>query len=123
MYTRPKTRLGKPLKMFLPKHRWIQEIEVGDVLRARSGLLRVVRHVSKRQGGVVWVYFTIKHCSWTRRCYTLYSMNDLIQRGFKPTGKKFPVGEDPFDNLILNEMAFVGSDPPMLTCCDVEGIG
>lgn len=65
---------------------WIPKIKKGDVLRSGTGILRVVRDVHHAHVGDhvrVSVTFTIRRCSWTQRCYTVYTGNDLVQMGYR----------------------------------------
>ena len=103
--------------------KWIKQVKVGDVLKSRSGLLRVVRYVNHHAGGCrTWVSFTINHCSWTGRCYTMYEGNDLIQFGYRPVRVRMKLRKK-IDKAILREIVDVRGGKPTLTCCDVEGIG
>jgi hypothetical protein len=100
---------------------WISKIQVGDVLKNRSGTLRIVRavHHSRVCDHIrTSVYFTIKHCSWTGRCYTILGGNDLVQNGYQPTGAKVKLRAR-FDRFIEEEFEMPN---PILTCCDVRGI-
>ena len=96
---------------------WISQIRKGDVLRAPSGLLRVVRAVN-HENQKTSVHFSIKHCSWTRRCYTVYFGADLKTMGYRPTGKRMRLRRE-IDAVIEADF---GVTRPKLTCCDVEGI-
>lgn len=111
---------------------WIHRIKRGDILRSGSGLLRVVRSVSHSLipvgcGGTrkphfrTTVIFTIQHCSWTGRCYTVYTGNDLVQIGYRPTRGRIRLNRK-IDRRIEQEFR---EHPrvPGLSCCDVEGIG
>lgn len=101
---------------------WVDEVEVGDILRAPNGVLRVVRAVHRykkpRWPIKTWVYFTIRRCSWTHRCYTLLCGTDLKARGYRPTGKKFKLNKR-IDRKIEKEF---GMFKAKLRCCDVEAI-
>lgn len=72
-----------------PAPDWFSKVQAGDVLRTPSGDLRLVRAVHRnppkprRKREQVWVYFAIRHCSWTGRCYTLYSDSDSYLRQFE----------------------------------------
>jgi len=70
---------------------WINRIQAGDVLETPHGDQRLVRHVHRREGkrghpSKVWVYFAIRRCSWTGRCYTLYSSEDDYLRRMRFVG-------------------------------------
>lgn len=70
---------------------WIVQLKVGDVVRTRSGRLRIVRHVSHHKnmyGTRVCLSFTIQRRSWTNRAYTTVTGNDLVQAGWQPTRAK-----------------------------------
>ena len=99
---------------------------VGDVYRARNGVLRIVRHVSVCQNDralvnerKTWVYFTIRRCSWTRRCYTLYNLAELEYFGYSFTGKRVKGWTDKYQDQI-DRVIQAGTQE--LTCCQVEGI-
>jgi hypothetical protein len=100
--------------------------KVGDIYRAPNGVLRVVRHVSicQNERSVVnerktWVFFTIRHCSWTRRCYTLYSIAELKSLGYRLTGKRVLRWADKYQERVDR---VIQNSSQELTCCDVEGI-
>lgn len=100
---------------------WVKRIRVGDVLRARSGLLRVVREVH-HEGTKTVVTFAIKRCSWTGRCYTVYFHNDLKSMGFRPTGKRMRLSRE-IDRAIREEIVeHYIPEKIKLHCCDVKGI-
>jgi len=69
----------------------------------------------------VYVYFTIAHTSWTNRCYTLYTTNELYFLGYRRTGKHVHSFNE-YEQAIADEMekCYV---PPMLKARDVKGIG
>jgi len=109
---------------------WIHRIKKGDVLRMPSGRLRVVRYVnhSVTSKGVAHpvprttVIFSIAHCSWTSRCYTTYTGNDLVQMGYRPTKARVRL-RSKLDRQIEEE--FMRRGPASLCklhCCDVIGI-
>lgn len=99
---------------------WISRIRKGDVLRSRNGVLRVVRAVSHTRRTTVT--FVIRRCSWTTRCYTIYTGNDLRQMGYAPTNVRMPL-RTKFDRLIEAEFHRPGpANVCFLHCCDVTGI-
>ena len=114
-----------------PTQRWIAKIKRGDILRSRSGMLRVVREVTHSDQGIYGirtsVTFTIKTCSWTGRCYTVYTGNDLVQMGFRPTRARVSLRKK-----IDREIACQIRDRPFpdmrlpkrysIACCDVRDI-
>jgi len=103
--------------------KWIERIEKGDILRSKSGLLRIVRAVHhswipQSQQIRTSVTFTIKRCSWTGRCYTILNGSDLMTQGYQHTGKRIRL-QKKMDKEIAAEF---GQKPESLklTCCDVE---
>lgn len=104
---------------------WMKKIQRGDILRSRSGTIRVVREVSywKKSGSEhLCVTFLIRRCSWTHRPHTIYDANLLKQYGFKPTGIRMSL-KSQFDKAVEEEISRVRKvKPPILTCCDVIGI-
>jgi hypothetical protein len=112
----------RKLRINQRRHSWIKNIQAGDVLKSGSGLLRVVRKVthSKTRCSVT---FTIKHCSWTGRCYTTMSSSDLITFGYVSTGKKYPLTATMVDREIAYCIANHDIKDQTLKCCDVEGVG
>jgi hypothetical protein len=104
-----------------PAWAWIQHIRKGDVL-ASGSTLRVVRSVHHTERHT-YVFFTIKRCSWTRRCYTVLTQHDLKDRGFRATGKRVRL-RSKMDREIEAEInEHRQSSDVVLRCCDVEGIG
>lgn len=112
-----------------PQPEWMATLRVGDVLtNGRS--YRVVREVSRwhrvnrrtvaGEGPLKCVAFTIKHCSWTGRCYTILCASDLLQRGFRPAGVRVKL-DKPWDAAILHEITKC-AEPASLRCCDVRGV-
>lgn len=105
---------------------WAQEIQVGDILEAKSGLLRVVRYVSRKHGGSprkLWVAFAIQHCSWTRKPYTYYNVGELFLLGYRPLGLKSNLASE-FDFNLLSDIEGRHPDTKQCNfrCCDVIGI-
>jgi hypothetical protein len=99
--------------------KWPDILE-GEILRAPSGTLRVAR-VVHRGNGRVYVFFTIRHGSWTNRCYTLYTTNALFSIGYLRTGKHVH-SFDEFDQTVADEMISCNR-PPRLHPVDVKGMG
>lgn len=95
----------------------------GDVMRAPSGLLRIVRavHVNAISQGLrrVHIAFVIRHCSWTRRSITFYSYGELLCQGYRLTRGKVPLNLES-DKIIAADCE--SSEDRLLTCCDVRGI-
>ena len=101
---------------------WIKRIRKGDILRSGSGMLRVVRAVSHHGPSIpkTNVTFSIKRCSWTGRCYTVMTGNDLRQLGYRPTRGRMRL-RGKLDLLIEGDFGASPGDT-RLTCCDVEGV-
>jgi len=102
-----------------PQPEWMRNIREGDVLVSRTGFRRIVRRaVHFRSGDLYMVWMTIQRCSWTGRCYTVKTYNDLIFEGFTPAGYALTLTKD-LDKRIADEFHKLDKG---LTCCDVEGI-
>ncbi len=112
------------------KWAWLDEIQPGDVLLERGDInkLRVVRAVCRypkgdrygRDGFVRSVTFTIKHCSWVERCYTVLGRPDLKSRKFTPSGAR-KQAMTTLDKMIALDIT-KDSNEKRLDCCDVKGI-
>lgn len=98
---------------------WIKELRVGDVVRSGSGTLRTVRAVKhyKRRTNVT---FSILHCSWTGRCYTVMTDCDLRTFGYRPTGQRKRL-RSRLDRAVARDFG-KPKDRTRLSCCDVRGI-
>lgn len=104
-----------------PQPEWMSRVRVGSVIRERSGVLRIVRKLSRFDNGDLRnVYLTIRRCSWTGRCYTVCGYTDLRLRGVTllPVVVKL---NDEFDARIAAAMDQPGGQPYILRCCDVIG--
>lgn len=73
----------------------------------------------------IYCYFVIKHCSWTHRPYTLYSVAELYCMGVRPTGVNIRF-KDAFSQRLVGEMeesrAWTNGPGNDLTCCAVRGL-
>ena len=100
---------------------WLETLKVGDVIYHGGDKLkpRVIRSLSKKNGKLTSVTFTIKRCSWTHRCTTTYNRHDLTYLGFTKSRKKIPL-KTKLDKKIQKEI----DDHRLrqLDCCDVKGI-
>lgn len=118
------------------KYALLRSLKVGDVIAyGRSRTLRVVRQVSwhrKTGRGVPknhpyekgMFYFTIKKCSWTGRCYTVYSSVDLATIPIEVVSRRYVSKMPAFDQAFLNEIGVVKlMNRPLMDCCSVRGIG
>jgi|SRR5579872_560803 len=92
---------------------------VGQLIKSPAGLLRIARavHIASDDPKKVWVSFAIKHCSWTRRCYTVYSLDELLRTGYTVTRKRVKFNK--FDKRVNT---VIHKSSKEMTCCDVEGI-
>lgn len=110
--------------MRAPQPPWMRRVRVGDVLKDAVGNLRVVREARHYGGRLYGVTFTIAHCSWTGRCYTILNATDLRQRGFRPVGVRrrlnTKLDRQIADAIARNDLAH--RNGRALRCCDVEGI-
>jgi hypothetical protein len=99
---------------------WPYVVKKGDILRDSKGNLRVVRKVSYGLNGLpIYVSFTIKRCSWTRRPATTLIYTDLRIRGFVPTGssvKRWTVLDQKLDKAIQD------LECRNIYCWDVVGV-
>ncbi len=104
---------------------WISKIRKGDVLRSRTGMLRIVRHVShqmvKHHGLRTSVTFTIQRCSWTSRPHTVYTGNDLRQMGYQPVRGRFAL-RTKFDRTLEKDFDAPNAAACTFKCCDMKGI-
>jgi hypothetical protein len=102
----------------------MRRIRVGDVMKTKSGDLRVVRYVSYRKtswGERVMVAFAIRNCSWTGGCDTFLTASELAGRGFRPTGHRVRLNRQ-IDKLIAAEVGKKTWRPRKIGCCDVKGV-
>jgi hypothetical protein len=103
---------------------WMARVVVGSVLANGNSPWRVVRRVSRKANGDLWgVYFAIRHCSWTGRCYTVVTASDLKVRGFR----LMPVRAREFRSEIdIRIQRAINSNECRghysVTCCDVKGV-
>jgi hypothetical protein len=112
--------------MLNPDHKWIERIKLGDVLKSRSGDLRVVRWVRHSPipyyGIRTSVIFAIRRTSWTTPAYTVYTGNDLVQMGYRPTRAKHPLTAR-IDKRLLKSFEHNGGILPTdLRAWDVIGL-
>jgi hypothetical protein len=102
---------------------WMRDVVRGSVLAEGSGTWRVVRSVSRYvNGDLRAVTFTIRHCSWTGRCYTILGYSDLIQRGFHMVRVQPRALRSKFDRVIDRAIHQPCYEPYAARCCDVEGV-
>lgn len=95
--------------------------QVGDIFRAPSGVLRTVRAVrmdTQMNPRKIIVAFSILHCSWTHRCYTVYSIAELRGIGYTHLAQRRKFN-DPFEKE-LNRV--ISASSTEMDCCDVKGI-
>lgn len=110
------------VRMQLP---WMRDVVVGSVLKSGSGAWRVVREVHRyANGDLRSVTFTIRHCSWTGRCYTILGYTDLRILGYRMVPVR-PVRLKGEFNQKIHAAIHQGGGPRssyILRCCDVEGV-
>lgn len=98
---------------------WRDRIKVGDVLLTKRGNPRIVRKATYRPAGRLHcVTFTIKTCSWTKRCTTVLNRHDLKHGGYTSAGvtiKTMTRMDKIINRCIINHER-------LLDCCDVRGI-
>lgn len=108
---------------------WLDKVEAGDILMASSGVMRVVRSVSKTTkpyrgrsvGHLYGISLVILNCSWTGSCLTHINRSDLKLRKFSPTGKRKQKVEF-IDKLIAHDVLYDYRFKRKLSCCDVKGV-
>ena len=102
---------------------WMRTLQVGDVLAREHGPWRIVRRVSRYDDGDLRsVSFSIRRCSWTHRCYTVYWYNDLRMMGYRKIAVKRRRLTKRIDRQIAAAMNQDAWTPYILKCCDVEGV-
>ena len=102
---------------------WMRTIGVGDVIARLNGPWRVVRQVSRYQDGDLrTVALSIKRCSWTHRCYTIYGYNDLRMLGYRKIAVKRRALRKAIDRQIAASIHQPAWERRILKCCDVEGV-
>ena len=104
-----------------PQPPWMRSVKVGDVLTNRNGRSqRIVRAVSFYTcGALSCVTFTIRHCSWTHRCYTVLTYVDILGRGMLPSKHNVKL-KSRLDRKIAKDL--LDHRIQKLDCCDVQGI-
>lgn len=106
---------------------WVLRVRVGDVLKWPNGAMRPVRLVHDHGAGPrkIYCYFVIKHCSWTHRPYTLYSIAELYCLGVRPTGINIRFKDELSQRLVREAKdcrAWTHGRGNDLTCCAVRGL-
>jgi len=109
----PRSRISQP--------DWMAKVQVGDVLVNRLGFYRVVRGVSHRNGRLISLTFTIRHCSWTGRCHTNVDAHTLRAHGYEPTRARSKLASE-IDRKIAHDLQYENRFSPLLNCCDVRGV-
>lgn len=115
------------------KYALLKSLRTGDVIRL-NGSLRLIRKIEwrahKPKRGLPktytydkgWFYFAIRHCSWTRRPYTLYSSVDLASMHVELIGRNVHTKHETFDHAFLTAIEQRLDAPRLLSCCDVRGM-
>lgn len=113
---------------------WALEVGKGDVIRTKSGDLRVVREVHRHQkakgkgswGATIarrtYCFFAIRSCSWTGRPYTLYSIGEMVSMGWVPTSARPQRLDSGIDRTLEQDFGSNRSSDCALTCCGVRGL-
>lgn len=98
-------------------------LKVGHVIARKDGPYRIVRAVTRYWNGELrCVTLTIKHCSWTHRCYTILNSTDLRIMGYRRVPVKARRLHKRIDKQIVAAMHQPAWEPFVLKCCDVEGV-
>lgn len=102
---------------------WMRKVRPGSILR-KGKSLRVVREASRYPNGDLHcVTFVIKHCSWTRRPYTVVCYNDLRWMGYELVEGVTVKVDTEFDEKLKADMhkSRKHGDVFNYDCCDVKG--
>ena len=109
---------------------WSLTIQEGDVIRTKSGTLRVVRAVhrhpkaSGKGSGKATVarrcfcFFAIKRCSWTGAGYTVYNVAEMVGMGWLPTTAKPRPLKVEIDLKLRHDFEARDSRTRCVTCCE-----
>ncbi len=112
---------------------WAAEVQEGDVVKTKSGDLRIVRAVHRHPKATgkgsgkatkarrVWCFFAIKHCSWTGAGYTLYTIAEMVGMGWLPTSAKPRRMSAEIDVRLKSDFARPGKDR-CVRCCEAVGL-
>lgn len=112
---------------------WVYKVREGDVLKWPNGTMRPIRLLHNHAGRdtnlsrarAIYCYFVIKHCSWTHRPYTIYTVGELYCLGVRPTGVNVRF-KDELSKRLVCEMeesrAWTHGRGKDLTCCAVRGL-
>ncbi len=113
---------------------WSAEIQEGDVVRTKSGDLRVVRAVHRHpkatgkgsygatQARRTYCFFAIKHCSWTGAGYTLYNVAEMVGMGWLPTTAKPQKLTAEIDLKLRADFEARDSRSRCVRCCEAVGL-
>lgn len=100
---------------------WADDLSVGDLL-SNGRTTRTVRYVSRRGTRLSYVGLSIIRCSWTKRCYTIYHVRDVVYMGYSKIPGRARL-DRPIDRKISRAITCRdGAEGRSLTCCDVEGV-
>jgi len=102
---------------------WRDDLVVGSVVYegGNHSRPRIVRKITRKGNGLVHsVTFSILHCSWTERPYTVLCRSDLATRGFTPAGCRVITSKRRLDKRLAATIA--NHEDRRMTCCDVVGI-
>lgn len=103
-----------------PDPEWFAIVRPGDVLRAPSGALRVVRSVRRRENGRLRaIQFVKRRCSRYPSPTTIYFDTDFRQQRWEYVGARVKL-DQPFDHDIALHCEHHSNG--VLRQCDVVGI-
>ena len=103
-----------------PRH-WVDDLDVGDLVQFKSGVVRTVISVSKRPDGRLFAAaLPILHCSWTHAALTYVDRWFMRTYGNLHVGwvdvKRYPMMRKLLTNLHASKQTRT------MTCCDVIGV-
>jgi hypothetical protein len=114
--------------------KWCATIREGDVIRTKSGSLRVVRavhHHPKATGKGSYgatrarrthCFFAIQRCSWTGAGYTVYNVAEMIGMGWLPTAARPRSLKAEIDLALRADFEARDSSCRLVKCCEAVGL-
>ena len=100
--------------------KWVKNLKKGDVfLWGPNETPRVVLEVHGKKR--MWIFLTIRRCSWTTRPYTLYRDYDVAKMA-KPAPLKRKVLRAPIYKSIIHSIGALNANECEVSCCDVVGL-
>jgi hypothetical protein len=87
-------------KRLYPQPDWMRTLQVGDVLKGRGNVYRVVRKIARYRCGDLYSVQVVKRArSQYRSPTTILYYNELLSRGLKPAGVRVKLNK-PIDARI-----------------------